>query len=197
MFCKYLFIKNVALLSISFFSYLFIFEQNFKHMKKIVLAGALALIGLMNVNAQEGHFKLGAHVGLPVGDFSDSHSFNLGLDVAYLWQITNEFELGATTGFTNYFGKKETFMGYSFTYDDVQMIPLAATAKFNIVPQFFVGTDIGYVFFLNKDSDTGAFYYQPKVGYNLEKSEIFVGYKGMAKSGETLGAISLGYAYNF
>ena len=37
-------------------------------MKKMFLAGAFALFGL--VNAQEkGNFKVGAHIGLPVGWF--------------------------------------------------------------------------------------------------------------------------------
>lgn len=170
-------------------------------MKKILLSIAVVLVGFANVNAQEGHFKLGGHVGFAVGDMSDSHSVNLGLDVAYVWQLMPELELGITTGFSNYFGKKETFnllgQSYSVTYDDAQIIPVAATAKFDIVPKFFVGADLGYAFFLDKDSDTGSFYYQPKVGYNLTTSEIYVSYKGMSNNGYNVGSINLGYAYNF
>ena len=90
-------------------------------------------------------------------------------------------------------------MGYSETFEfkDVQIIPLAATAKFNLTPKFFLGADLGYAFILNENSDTGSFYFQPKVGLDINQSELYLAYKGMAKDGTGIGSINLGYAYNF
>lgn len=69
------------------------------------------------------------------------YSVNLGVDVAYVWRLNKTVELGVTTGSSNYFGKDETlsFIGSSYTieFDDVQIIPVAATAKFNLTPNFF------------------------------------------------------------
>ncbi|WP_333663754.1 hypothetical protein [Chishuiella changwenlii] len=170
-------------------------------MKKLLLSTVLLMACLSNVNAQNGHFKAGAHLGLPVGNLNGGYSFNLGVDVAYLWKVNNISELGITTGFSNYFGRSfsSSYLGYNFDfeYKDVQIIPIAATAKFNVVNKFFIGTDIGYAFFLNDEADTGAFYYQPKAGIDIKKSELYVSYKGMSKDGATIGSINLGFAYNF
>lgn len=56
-------------------------------MKKLMLVGALALFSA--VNAQSG-FKLGANVGLPVGDIADVTSFTIGVDGSYLWPVAAE-----------------------------------------------------------------------------------------------------------
>ena len=171
-------------------------------MKKKILLMSLLGLGLMNVNAQEkGHFKAGAHVGIPIVNIDFGYSVNLGVDIAYLWKLNNTVELGATTGFSNYFSKEETvsYMGTSqvFEFEDVQIIPIAATAKFNLTPKFFLGADLGYAFFLNENADTGALYYQPIVGLDIKQSELYLAYKGMAKDGTGIGSINLGYAYNF
>lgn len=170
-------------------------------MKKFLLSAVLLVAALSNVNAQDSHFKLGAHAGLPIGNLADGYSFNLGLDVAYLWKVNNITEIGITTGFSNYFGKEIYISGYgtslNFKLEDFQIIPLAATAKFNVANKFFIGTDIGYAFFLGDDVNTGAFYFQPKAGFDLNKSELYLSYKRLSNNGNSIGSINLGYAYNF
>ncbi|MBB4805631.1 outer membrane scaffolding protein for murein synthesis (MipA/OmpV family) [Chryseobacterium defluvii] len=173
-------------------------------MKKLLLIGALALLGA-NVNAQESHFKLGAHAGLPIGDAGDAYSFNAGLDVAYTWEIADNFELGATTGYSHYFGKEYstpaitmgpiTIPAQSYKFN-VGAIPVAATAQYSFDGGFNLGADLGYAF-LTGDADGGGFYYQPKVGYTFaEKHNVYAGYKGISKDG-TLSSVNIGYAYKF
>lgn len=172
-------------------------------MKKLFLAGALALLGAVSVNAQTGSFKLGAHIGLPVGDTADNMSFNLGADAAYVWNVAPNFELGVTTGYSHYLAKDYTytdpFTGRSVTVkaDGSGIVPLAATGKYNITPEFFLGTDLGYAFFTGKGADGGAFYYQPKVGYNFSNTELYLGYKGMSKDGASVSSVNLGFNYYF
>ena len=60
-------------------------------MKKIMLT-AVAVFGFAFANAQEGGFKVGANLGLPLGDIKDIHSLNLGVDVSYAWKINEKFE---------------------------------------------------------------------------------------------------------
>lgn len=171
-------------------------------MKKMFLVGALALFGA--VNAQEtGNFKLGAHVGIPTGDLSKGYSVNVGFDAAYVYPIAENFKLGLTSGYSHYVGKtyKETFLGATVSYkaEDVGIIPVAATAQYQFGgANVFVGVDLGYAFFTGKDSSTGGFYYQPKVGYTfVNKHDLYVAYKGIAVEGGNAGSVNLGYAYNF
>lgn len=152
--------------------------------------------------AQEGHFKLGVHAGLPIGDAGDSFSFNAGVDAAYLWSLTDEVELGITTGYSNYFGKTYTFNSglgpISIDGGDLGIIPVAATGQYNFDGGFNIGADLGYAFYVSDGSEGGGFYYQPKVGYTFsENSSAFVGYKGVSDDGSTLSSINLGYAYKF
>ena len=113
------------------------------------LAGAFALFGL--VNAQEkGNFKVGAHIGLPVGDLSNTHSFNIGADVAYVYPVSENLKLGVTTGYSHYFGKRERVglgdFNFSFDFPDLGIIPLAATGQVNVGNNIFVGADLGYAY---------------------------------------------------
>lgn len=176
-------------------------------MKKLLLVGALALMGTF-AQAQEGHFKLGAHVGLPVGDLSEAFSFNVGVDAAYVFAIADNVDLGLTTGYSHYIAKEQTFGGGNILGfpipeikvkgEDVGIVPVAATAQYNFDGGFHIGADLGYAFFVGSDADGGGFYYQPKIGYTFgEKSSAYVGYKGISNDGSTLSSINLGYAYKF
>ena len=60
-------------------------------MKKIILTVA-AVFAFGFANAQDGKFKVGAHVGLPIGDYKDSYSLNLGADFAYTWKVSDKFD---------------------------------------------------------------------------------------------------------
>lgn len=167
-------------------------------MKKLFLAGAMALFGAMN--AQQGHFKAGAHVALPVGDLADAYSFSVGLDLGYMFKVAPNFELGAVTGYSHLFGKtiEATYLGVTISGDvkDSGFIPLAASAKFNVVPDFFIGADLGAAFLTEEGAGT-AFYYNPKIGYQFSKNELALSYQGFSKNSVNLGAVALGYNYNF
>lgn len=170
-------------------------------MKKFILAAAFAVLGVTAVNAQStGNFKLGAHVGIPVGDAADGISFNLGADVAYVWNIAPNFELGIASGYSNYFGKDYTysFNGVSYTVDggNLGIIPLAATGQYNMDGGITLGADLGYAFYIADGADGGAFYYQPKVGYNIGSGNVYLGYKGLSDNG-TISSINLGYIHKF
>ena len=156
-------------------------------MKKLLLVGAVALFGALS--AQSG-FKLGAHVGLPVGDIGDVTGFTAGLDLSYLWPVAAEFNLGVATGFSSYFLKSD------FEGDNLNLIPIAASAQYKISPQFSLGVDLGYGVFTNEGAD-GGFYYQPKVAYHFGPSEVHLAYQGVSVEGGSVNAINLGYAYSF
>ena len=99
-------------------------------MKKIIVLAGNVIGTFGFVNAQEGNFKLGAHVGLPVGDAKDFSSVNLGVDVAYVWKVADQFSAGVTTGYSTYLGKTVDVAGIgSFKAEDSGFIPIAVTGN--------------------------------------------------------------------
>lgn len=163
-------------------------------MKKSLLLGAFALLGFA-ANAQTtGQLKIGANVGIPVGDASDFSSFTLGLDAAYQWRLAENFDLGIATGYQHFFVKSDwKDAGGS----DAGYIPLAASAQYSVSPNFFIGADLGYGFLTGKYASGGGFYYQPKVGYQQSDWELYLGYKGVSKDSNTLGSVNLGFNFKF
>ena len=158
-------------------------------MKKLILGIAIASFGLFN--AQSGNFKLGAHIGLPVSDAADVFSFYPGIDVAYLWPVSTNFNLGLTTGYTAWMVKSE------FDSDPYNVIPIAATADYKIAPQFSLGLDLGYgIIFVDGFSD-GGFYFQPKAAYHFGPNQVYLGFVGLTREDYVNSAINLGYAYTF
>ncbi|MHC0448239.1 hypothetical protein ACWA1F_22730 [Flavobacterium sp. 3-218] len=171
-------------------------------MKKIVLA-TIALLSFGFAQAQDGSFKVGAHVGFPMGDAKDFYSLNLGIDAAYLWKITDKINVGATTGFSTYLAKDYTCMtvvtnpfpvltevkqkGKNASY-----IPVAGTAQYSLTDKLFVGADLGYA--ISVGEGDGGFLYQPKFGYQTEKIELYASYKGISNDG-SISSINLGFNY--
>ncbi|MGQ1943563.1 outer membrane beta-barrel protein [Ornithobacterium rhinotracheale] len=162
-------------------------------MKKLFLLVIVAVASI--ANAQVGNFKIGGNVGVPVGNLSNVSNFVIGVDAAYMFNVLDNLELGVATGYQHYFAKD--IKGFDSKLEDGKMIPLAASLKVNATPQFFVAGDVGAIFSIGNDDGESAFYYAPRVGYQFEKNEVTLGYRGFSKYGIGVGAISLGYAYNF
>ncbi len=174
-------------------------------MKKVVLTALFAVAGLVGVSAQTTGVEAGVHVGIPVGDTSDVSSFNIGLDLAYLHPVANNFKLGIATGYDHFIGKDLKVGGNKVgKVDDFGFIPLAASAKLGLGDNFFVGADLGYAFATNDDWK-GGFYYQPKVGYSASTFDIYAAYKGINSKLDAkftdidaaADAVAIGFAYKF
>ena len=163
-------------------------------MKKSLLLGAFALLGFAASAQTTGQLKIGANIGIPVGDASDFSSFTMGLDAAYQWRLAENFDLGIATGYQHFFVKSDIKDAGG---SDAGYIPLAASAQYSISPNFFIGADLGYGFLTGKYASGGGFYYQPKVGYQQSNWELYLGYKGVSKDSNTLGSVNLGFNFKF
>ena len=166
-------------------------------MKKLFLVAAIAVFGISNTYAQTG-LEVGVNFALPVGDADDYSTFTLGFDVAYLFEVSENFNAGIASGFTNAFGDSYNFLGQSYDYDDVQFIPVAAAGRFYPTENLYLGGDIGYAIGVNTGND-GGFYYRPRIGYSLtEMIGVNVSYTGISFDGggnwETIG---LGFEFSF
>ncbi|SEA02504.1 outer membrane beta-barrel protein [Bizionia paragorgiae] len=168
-------------------------------MKKLFLCAALVAFGVFSVNAQ-GQFKIGANVGLPVGDFSDFYSLSAGLDVAYLIDVSDDFKVGGATGFMNVFGDDvETSFGDLMVVaeaEDAQFVPLAAAARFMASDNFYIGADLGYAIAVDSEGEGGV-YYRPRIGYNFtEKIGVNLSYTGISNDGNSLTNIGVGVEFS-
>jgi hypothetical protein len=166
-------------------------------MKKLMLLAAIAVFGLTSVNAQ--NFNAGVTAGIPIGDFSDAYTFNVGLDVNYLWEVSDDFEAGVASGFNQSFGDDQeiTLLGQTTTLsvDDFQYIPIAAAGRFNASDDFQVGADLGYAVAVGEGD--GGFYYRPMVGYNVgETTQITLSYRGVSADGGSFSTVNAGVNFS-
>lgn len=162
-------------------------------MKKLIFA-AVAVFGFaFTANAQS--FELGVNGALPIGDAGDVADFSIGIDAAALWDVAEDFDAGVATGFTNAFTNDITILGQTVEVDNVQFVPIAGAARYNVSSDFFLGADVGYAIGIN-DGNDGGFYYRPKVGYDVsEKININLSYTGISRDGGSWDTIGLGVAF--
>jgi len=163
-------------------------------MKKLLVLAAIAVFGL-TANAQDtvdkvmkeiegGGFKVGANIGLPLAGAGDVSNFNVGADVAYLFEVMDNLEVGGLVGISYYFGDGDYF---GFEYDDNIFIPISTTARYYFADRkFFGGLDVGYAVNASGDAN-GGLYLRPKFGYNLGIVNLIASYT----------SISGGYNYDY
>lgn len=161
-------------------------------MKKIILVAVVALFGF-TMNAQD--FKVGINGALPIGDAGDFADFSVGVDAVYLWNVSEKFDAGIATGFSNAFTKDIEVLGSTVEVDDVQFVPIAGTARYNVSTNFYLGADLGYAIGIN-DGNDGGFYYRPRIGYNFsEKVSLNLSYTGVSVDGGSWDTIGLGVEF--
>lgn len=162
--------------------------------KLILLAAVFSTFGLTNSNAQE--FRLGIHAGVPVGDVSDFHNFDIGGEVTYLLNPLGLFQFGPMVGYSHYFGESGEEMGMSFEVGDIQFLPIAASGRVALGDAVFAGLDLGYGLGLN-DGNDGAFFYRPKLGFDLLGVGIVGSFENFSRDGGTVSSVNVGVEFGF
>ena len=164
-------------------------------MKKVLFI-AVVVLGLGNINAQNGSFNAGVSIGLPTGDISNSSSLAISVEANYLFEISDQFKVGPSISYLHYTGKKD-ILGSGFDADDISFLPIAAAARFAASEKFTIGADLGYGFGISPDDIEGAFYYRPMIGYNIsEKVMLQATYTGMSKEGSTISNFGVGAMFS-
>lgn len=164
-------------------------------MKKVLFI-AVVVLGLGNINAQNGSFNAGVSIGLPTGDISNSSSLAISVEANYLFEISDQFKVGPSISYLHYTGKKD-ILGSGFDADDISFLPIAAAARFAASEKFTFGADLGYGIGISPDDIEGAFYYKPMIGYNIsEKVMLQATYTGMSKEGSTISNFGVGAMFS-
>lgn len=164
-------------------------------MKKLFLSAAIAVFGIFSMSAQ-GNLNAGINLGLPVGDAGDGWTFNVTLDVNYLWDAGENFKAGIATGYSHSFGDSIDIPGFgSIDIEDAQFLPIAGAARFGISDKFTLGADLGYAVGIN-DGNDGGFYYAPRAQYSISESlDIVFAYRGVSLDGGSFDVLTLGVEF--
>ena len=135
--------------------------------------------------AKNGSFYAGLNIGLPLCTSSDVASFNIVGDIAYLFELVDNLELGALVGYTHYIGDGT----YTYSnngnvvivdYKDASFIPLAATARYYFGDhKFFGGLDLGVGINVSGDAKTGL-YARPKFGFDFGTIALIASYQSIS-----------------
>lgn len=153
-------------------------------MKKFLFILLLSTISFSTANAQVGP-RLGANIGLPVGDASDFYSFQAGADLAYMFTAIPLIDVGPMVGYSRFFGDDDN--------GDVHFLPLAASGRLNLAT-FTLGLDLGYALGLSEGIDGGV-YYRPQVGFNILMLGLIASYQGISVDGGTFSSVNLGVEF--
>lgn len=162
-------------------------------MKKILLLTAIVLLSLTTAQAQDieekikgGGFYAGANIGLPVSTASDVSSFNFGFDVAYLFELIDNLEVGPLLGFSHFVGDGDYRVynndDFEFIrdYKDASFLPIAASARYYFADhRFFGGIDLGVAINVAGDAKTG-FYARPKFGFDLGTIALIASFQSIS-----------------
>jgi len=178
-------------------------------MKKLLLFAALAVFGFNTINAQgeetsssndvlkmakDGGFYVGTNVGFSLisdnyyydsSNNDDYGSFNFGFDVAYLFEVIDNLEVGALVGYTQFIASgKYVYSDNGNTvfvdFKDASFIPITASARYYFGDdKFFGALDLGVGVNVSGDAKTG-FYARPKFGFDLGKIALIASFQNIS-----------------
>ena len=169
-------------------------------MKKalFILAMMAGTAAAVQAQAPDGfQFGAGIRLGLPVGDFSDSHSFGIGGEVQGEYGFSKKFSGIVTTGYTHFFGKESTIGPITIENEGFGVIPVIAGLRVYPSNNIFIGAQAGVGFLTGGGSSDAAFNWQPQVGVNTEHFQVALNYNGLTKDGSTLGNLGLTAIFKF
>lgn len=159
-------------------------------MKKFLLAISF-LIGIGQANAQYENIHVSAQLGFPTGTFSNAFNLHFGLEGTYYFldDVAEGLKIGATAGYNLYTASDDFFADFDF-------ITLAASGRYEFTEEFFARLDMGFGIGL-EDKSSGGFLFEPRVGYNLGKLDVFGYYKRISESIFAITSVGVGATYKF
>ena len=166
---------------------------------------ALALFIGSQSNAQSVQTgKIKFDVGLdglaPVGNFSNSAKFGLGITPRLQYGITNKVALTFTSGIYHFFPKDMYYQDASQSYKyrwDLDLIPVKVGVKAFISSNIYLGAEAGVGFQVDNGGGDTKSLFSPSIGYATKKWDIGLRYENLSGNGFRNGVIGLRAAYGF
>ena len=91
--------------------------------------------------------KVSLNTWVPVVDASDVFSFTMSFDLKYPYLDADSFTVGVYWSYVNYFGKDG--------FDNLGIISLAGLFRFYPIEKFFLGDDVCYGFYTDREESGG------------------------------------------
>lgn len=169
--------------------------MTFKNRRQFLPLLLFALISTI-ASSQEG-FKIGAHGGIPIGDFNDKIGVVIGGDIGYMWAPNKIFDLGVKAGIVHGFAERFRAETVSVKLPSMQFAPVAASVRIWAAKSFSFGGDVGQAFGLNEGNE-GGFYYRPQIGFQTgAQSELNFSYTAIDQGEDTWSTVTFGFLYTF
>ncbi len=172
-------------------------------MKKLFLITAIAVFGISYVNAQESvtkqenviktniaqGFSAGLNLGLPVSEERNEVTFNISVDVNYLWSVSDKISLGVASGYSH------SFVGED-KGDDWSYIPIAVAGRYLVSEKFIAGADVGFGYSISSNDEDYGFYWSPRVQYQINETfDIVSGWRTITGEDGNFSVITLGIEF--
>lgn len=155
-------------------------------MKKFLVVAMMAF-GLA-ANAQEGELNVGGTIGLPVGDFSNTHDVTGSIEANYLFNVAEGLKVGPSVSYLHFNGEGP----------DLGYLPLAAAARYSVTDKVVLGADLGYGIGVFQDGQDSGFYYRPMVGYKVTNAiTVQANYSSVVLDGGSASTVGIGGTYSF
>ena len=156
---------------------------------------AMLLASAIFVNAQAGkslHFSIGPELGFTTGDFNNTHSFGIGLNLTGEYMFDKSISGTIASGFLAYSGKKVTINNTTYKYPATTIIPIRAGIRYYLGQAFYAASELGLGIITGSNNSTTAFGYSLGLGTKVKTGsknlDLGVKYDAYSKSG-TLGAM--------
>ncbi|TSD64556.1 outer membrane beta-barrel protein [Inquilinus sp. KBS0705] len=118
-------------------------------------------------------YSIGVDAGIPTGKFNDAYKWNLGGSVQADIPVANQLFVTVNAGYNNVFGEKN-LAGTGLDVPNVQLLPVKAGLKFFPLSNFYIQSEAGAAFLLNKsdffNEKSTAFVYAPQIGVQFPVS---------------------------
>lgn len=177
-------------------------------MKTKLLASLLTASGLcigfqagaQTIEKNKLQFGVGLDGLAPVGAFSKTANFGLGITPRLQYGISNRVALTFTSGIYHFFPKDMYFNDGSQSYKyswDLDVIPVKVGIKAFITSNIYVGAETGIGFQVDNGGGDSKYLVSGAVGYASKKWDVGVRYENFAGNGYRNGMVALRVAYGF
>ena len=136
----------------------------------------------------------GIEGGIPTGDARPGSGFELGGSARLQYDLTSNFALTLTSGYTNYFIKND----YRLPGEPsgLGIVPVKLGVKWFFVPGIYVAGEAGAGFETNYAKDNKLIL-SPALGWANEHWDVGVNYTNYSGQSDNFGSVGLRVAYGF
>jgi hypothetical protein len=146
-------------------------------------------------------FGIGLDALLPVGNFTNTANFGLGITPRLQYGIADNLALTFTSGIYHYFTKKlyvTSGLGAGSTMENaLDVVPVKFGIKAFVSSNIYLGAEVGAGFEVDNGGGSTKLIASPAIGYACKKLDVGLRYENFSGQGYHYGIVGLRLAYGF